>query len=482
MLPPYLFAYAETLRAEPAVAALGALAEAQGARLWVTGGTLRDALLTRWPRDLDLAVAGDVDALGKALARKVRAKFVPLDPATGTARVAIRSRQGIDWIDLVALRGPAIEDDLGARDFTVNAIAIALEGLLGKGDDAYVDPTGGRDDLHARVIRMTSEKALADDPLRIVRAYRFCAQLGFDIEPETGAALARLSPRAAEPAPERIHQELSAFLRAPDPSDALARMMADGVLQAILPELAATVGVTQNAHHHLPVWEHTVETVRQLTGVLADPPAPVAAEAAAVRDDPALGEVLAWAALAHDIGKPPCRGEADGKVHFRGHEDAGADLFLAAAKRLRLPGWKARRAARLVRNHLRPLHLTEPFTAGTLTVRAIDRLHRALGDDLGALFLLAMADGRASRGPARPADAEATLLALYAHVAEVREARIRPLDLAPRLLTGRDLMDRLGVPRGPAVGELLEALREAQLAGEVTTQEGAEAWVRARLG
>lgn len=481
MLPPYLFAYAETLRAEPAVAALDALAQEMGAHLWVTGGTLRDALLTRWPRDLDLAVAGDVDALGRALARKAKAKFVPLDPATGAARVAIRSAQGIDWIDLVTLRGPGIDDDLKARDFTVNAIAIALDGLLGRSAAAYIDPTGGRDDLHARRIRMTSEKALADDPLRLVRAYRFSAQLGFSIEPGTAAALRRLAPRAAEPAPERIQHELSRLLRAPAPAAVLARMMADGVLGRILPELAATVGVAQNDHHHLPVWEHTVAAVQALGEVLADPPDALAAEAAAARDDDALREVLAWAALCHDIGKPPCRGEAEGKVHFRGHDAAGADLFLAAARRLRLPGRKARRAGRLVRHHLRPLHLGKVFREGTLTVRAIDRLHRDLGDDLGPLFLLALADTRASLGPARPQDAEATLLALYAHVVAVREARIRPLERAPRLLTGRDLTDRLGVPKGPRVGELLEALREAQLAGAVTTREGAEAWVRERL-
>jgi poly(A) polymerase len=482
MLPPYLFAYAETLRAEPAVAALDALARDAGARLWVTGGTLRDALLTRWPRDLDLAVAGDVDALGKQLARAVRAKYVPLDPATGAARVAIRSTQGIDWIDLVALRGPAIDDDLKARDFTINAVGIALDGLLGRSAAAYIDPTGGRDDLHARRIRMTSEKALADDPLRILRAYRFSAQLGFSIEAETGAALMRLAPRAAEPAPERIHHELSRLLRAPAPADVLARMMADGVLGRILPELAATIGVAQNDHHHLPVWEHTVATVRALGEVLADPPEPLAAEAAAARGDDALREVLLWAALCHDIGKPSCKGEADGRTHFRGHDDAGADLFLAAARRLRLPGWKSRRAGRLVRHHLRPLHLGQPFREATLTVRAVDRLHRDLGDDLGALFLLALADSRASLGPARPAGAEDTLLALYARVVQLREERIRPLEQAPRLLTGRDLMDRLGVPKGPLVGELLEALREAHLAGEVTTREGAEAWVRTRLG
>jgi poly(A) polymerase len=480
MFPPYLFAYAETLRAEPAVGHLDRLAREQGAQLWITGGTLRDVLLTRWPRDLDLAVQGDVEALGRAVARKARGKYVPLDHGTGTARVAVRSTQGIDWLDLVALRAPTIEADLAARDFTVNAIALPLEGVLA-GDADFIDPTGGRDDLHARRIRMTSEAALTDDPLRILRAYRFEARLGFELEPATRAALVRHASLAARPAGERLHHELSSLLEAPDPAPVLARMMEDGALGAICPELAATLGVAQDGHHHLPVWEHTVETLARLTDLLAPPGPegpPAAAEWAAA---PGNREVLHWAALFHDVGKPPCRTQGEDRIRFHGHDAAGAELFENASVRLRLPGKKARRVARLVRHHLRPLHLLEPFRKGELTLRAVDRLCRDLGDDLPALFLLARADTRASLGPLAAPDADKMLGELFAHVEAVRESRIRPLEGARPLLTGTDLIRRFGQTPGERVGELLEALREARLNGEIADRAGAEAWLKARL-
>jgi len=480
MFPPYLFAYAETLRAEPAVERLFDLARERGARLWVTGGTLRDVLLTRWPRDLDLAVDGDVEALGRGLARRARGRFVPLDAATGTARVAIRSRQGIDWIDLVALRAPTIEDDLRARDFTVNAIALPLEALMGPEPCPFLDPTGGRDDLHGRHIRMTSAAALDDDPLRLVRAYRFAAQLGFAIDPATREAIAARADLAVRPAAERVHQELSRLLACPTPADALEQMMADGVLGCLCPELAGTVGVAQDHYHHLPVWEHTLETVRGL-GALLQGPGALGEAATAWAREPAHAEVLTWAALFHDVGKPATRTPAEGRTRFPGHEDEGAELFAAAARRLRLPGRKARRAGRLIRNHLRPLHLLPPFREGKLTLRAVDRLCREMEDDLSGLFLLALADTRAARGPAREADTEKMLAELYGHVESVRETRIRPLDARPPLLTGTDLIRRFGVPRGPRVGALLEGLREARLTGAIATRAEADAWVRARL-
>lgn len=480
MFPPYLFAYAETLKAEAAVTHLDQLATAQGARLWITGGTLRDVLLTRWPRDLDLAVQGDVEALGRGVARRVRGKYIPLDPATGTARIAIRSSQGIDWLDLVALRAPTIEADLRARDFTVNAIALPLDGALGHGDDAFIDPTGGRDDLHGRTIRMTSEAALRDDPLRILRAYRFAAQLDFAIEPETGAALRHHGARVADPAPERLHQELAALMGAPRPGAVLGRMMEDGVLGNLLPELAATVGVNQNHYHHLPVWEHTLETVRRLEDLLADPGALGEAATEYVRD-PGHREALVWAALLHDVGKPACRIEDGGRIRFPGHDAVGATQVGDIARRLRWPGKKARRVERLVRHHLRPLQLVPLLRADELSVKAVDRLCGDLGDDLPGLFILALADGRASLGPAREPDADKMLIELNAHVQACREKRIRPVDQAPPLLRGSDLTRRFGVAPGPEVGALLEALREARLMGHVATREEAEAWLRERL-
>ncbi|MBI5136267.1 MAG: HD domain-containing protein [Nitrospirae bacterium] len=481
MFPPYLFAYAETLRAEPAVAALRAIAGRMGARLWLTGGTLRDVLLTRWPKDLDLAVDGDTTELGQRLEAAGHGRCVPLDPDTGTVRLALRGSQGIDWIDMVTLRAATIEGDLAARDFSVNAIALPLDDAFDTATAAFVDPTGGRADLHARVLRLAGPTALADDPARIARGYRLAAQLGFSLDPETRSALRAHAALVARPAVERIARELDELLAAPDPSTALADMMADGVLPVLLPELAAGVGATQNGYHHLDVWGHTLQTVAELARLLRDPLArPEDTELDACLRDDETRRVLAWAALLHDVGKPATRHEEHGRVRFIGHEREGARLTEAVTRRLRLSGRRARRVARLVAHHLRPMLLMAQGT-DTVTVRAIDRLCRDLEEDLEGLFLLALADTRAARGPDRPADAEQRLLALWNHVRTVRHRHIRPVDDGPPFLTGDDLVRRFGVPQGPLVGELLRALRDARLAGEITTRQDVKHWLRARL-
>ena len=480
MFPPYLFAYAETLRAEPSVAALRQLATAQGARLWITGGTLRDALLTRWPHDLDLAVDGDVERLGRALADEVSGTFVPLDPDTGTVRVAVPSNQGIDWFDMVRLRGNTIGDDLAARDFTINAIALPLDGRFDDGSAEFVDPTGGRPDLHAQVLRMTSRAALEEDPLRVLRAYRFGAVLGFSIEDRTRTTLRELAATCAAPAPERVAQELRALLTAPDPTASLAAMAEDRVLHALLPELAAGIGVSQNGFHHLDVWGHTLETLRLLGPLLGNPQAFDSDDLFAYAGDPGHRESVAWAALFHDVAKPECRSEDADGVHFFGHDTVGAAGFADIARRLRLPGALARRAGRLIRNHLRPLHLGPMLEQGAVTPRAVDRLYRDLEGDVPGLFLLALADCRAALGPARRADAEDQLIALYRHLSTCHRERIAPVDDAPPLVTGHDLMKTLKIAEGPLVGRLLALLRGARIEGTEFTRDEALAWLRER--
>ena len=478
MFPPYLFAYIETLRAEPAIGTLRKLAKEQGADLWLTGGSLRDALLTRWPKDLDLAVKGNVEKLAKSLARKVRGAYVPLDPSTGTARVAINSTQGINWIDLVALRAPTIAEDLAARDFTINAIGLAFEEAMETASGDFIDPTGGRDDLHGQRIRMTSANAFAEDPLRMVRAYRFAAQLGFTMTPETSKEIVRQAENVTRPAAERVAQEMSSLFASPAPSGAVAQMMADGVLDRLMPELGAMRGVTQNDYHHLDVWDHTVEAMRQMEQVIAAPPHAVGDRATRFVNDEKNREMLYWSALFHDVGKPPCRTEEAGRVRFIGHDQTGREMALAAMERLRLPGKICRRVGRLVRNHLRPLGLAPVCAEGKLSGRAVDHLHRDLKDDLPALFLLAMADCKASRGPARPDGDDHDIARLFAHVEAYREAHITPVDTMPPLLTGDDLVARFGLKPGPQVGKLLAGLRAARIAGKVTDLPGAEEWVR----
>ncbi|MDH4228647.1 MAG: HD domain-containing protein [Nitrospirota bacterium] len=494
MLPPYVFAYAETLKAEPAVLALAALARQGGMSLWITGGTLRDILLTRWPADLDVAVAGDAMALGRALAAAGHGSFVPLDATTGTARVALRGTQGIQWIDLVDLRGqtggpagtsPAIEADLAARDFTVNAIALPLEALVGSAPDTFIDPTGGRPDLHRRVLRMVSAQGLDDDPLRVLRAYRFAATLGFELEAGTRKAAAARVKGLARVAAERVRHELDRLLAAPRPAPALSMLMEDGVLEVLVPELAACRGVAQNHYHHLDVWEHTLEAVSQLAEMVANPGALMDdigdSDALPWLHQEELRETLRWATLFHDIGKPGCRTEdADGVTHFYGHHIAGAEQFPVIGARLRLPGRLTRRVTRLIRHHLRPLHLLRVHAEGKLTRPTVARLHRDLGDDLPGLFLLARADLAARRGVAKATDADTRLVALHREVEALVRDHIAPAVATP-LLTGHDLMHHFGLPEGRRIGRLLGALRMAQAAGEVNDRGQAEAWLRQKL-
>lgn len=482
MFPPYLFAYVETLKAEPAVGALRELAARRGARLWITGGTLRDVLLTRWPADLDLAVEGDPMALGRALARKTGGAFVPLDPGTGTVRVAIRSTQGIEWVDLVSLRAPSIEEDLRQRDFTINAIALPLEEILDGQRPAYLDPTWGRNDLHRQCIRMTSARAFDDDPARIVRAYRFAAQLGFTIEDETRNCLRVSAASISRPAAERLTQELRRMLTAPDPAQAVAWMMEDGVLPVLVPELARAVGVTQNDYHHLDVWNHSLETLQRLAALLRQPGPFTETGAFPYLGLEANREILAWAALFHDVGKPPCRGEDGRGIHFHGHDEEGRRMWAEIARRLRLPGKLSRRVGRLIRHHLRPLHLLREGGPDAVSGRAVARLYRDLADDLPGLFLLASADKDATRGPAsRPDETGMAVLELYRHCERVHAERVRPVEETPPLLSGADLQTDFGLAPGPAIGRMLEDLRDAQISGAIADREQARAWVRKRL-
>ncbi len=487
MFPPYLFAYAETLGTEPALIALRKCADAAGARLWLTGGSLRDALLTRWPKDVDLAVEGDPIALGKAVADATAGtdhavSFVLLDDATRTVRLVTKSRQQIDWIDMAALRADTIEGDLCLRDFTVNAIALRWDATFDDASGAFIDPTGGRDHLHQGRLCPTGPTALTDDPLRILRAYRIAAKLGFSLDDTTRQALARHAELVRQPAGERIREELEQLFTTPDPASALRQMQEDGMIRELFPRLEAGVGMSQNDYHHLDVWQHTVQVVAELTTLLGDFEGwPGGVAPGWLNSAPHHRTALFWAALLHDLGKPACRGEQDGRIHFRGHETVGAEQFAEIVQQLRLPRRVSTLVERLIRCHLRPMLLCGEAQKKAISTRATDRLYAAMDGDIRPLFLLALADLRASGGVARGDDDEARLLALYEQLCATHERHIAPVDGQPPLLTGADLMNHCGVPQGPQVGTLLKALREVCIEGQIDTRQQAIEWVRGQL-
>ncbi len=463
------------------VARIGACPSLRDA--FIVGGTVRDLLLRRPVRDLDLAVADHALAAGREVADRLGGHFVPLSETHHVARVVL-DRGPVSVVDLAELRG-AIEDDLWKRDFTIDAVAARLDGR-----GAVIDPTGGVRDARRRLLRAVGDTVFDDDPLRLLRLVRLSAELGCRIDAETGAlarSKAALLPRAA---PERRRDELVRLCATDRAGYGLRWMDRLGLLEVELPEVCRGKGVAQPVEHYYDVFQHALATVETLDALLAGSPPegrlrPVwhafweafafTDLRAYVDEEPVAGRprraLLKLAGLLHDVAKPETRApDETGRIRFFGHAELGARTAQRILRRLRFSHRECAWVATLVEEHLRPLQLAAPGEVPTR--RALTRFFRDTGDAATGLLLLSLADHLAARGPR--AD-EAGWRAHIDYLAWILRARfederiVRP----PRLVTGHDVMAALAIGPGPEVGRLLRAIEEAQEAGEVSTREEA---------
>ena len=461
----------DVLRASPAVAAASA---ALGDGAWVVGGAVRDALLEREVPDADLAVEpGAEEKAARAIARADGGAAFPLSEEFGTWRAIAADRS---WhADVTRLRAETIEGDLALRDFTVNAMAVPVSDLGAE----PLDPTGGAADLEARVLRCVSERSFADDPLRLVRAARIGAALGFSLDPGTAEQARRESGRAAEPAGERRLAELRGILSGPDPLRALELLDELEATHGVLPELDQLRGVEQNPNHHLDVHGHTVEVLRQLLVVEADLDRFAGGSAervAALLELPAgdgftRRDALRLGALTHDVGKPATKGEREGYITFIGHDAVGGDLIEESLGRLGASRALQRHVSGLARHHL---HLGFMVHERPLAPRRLYEYVSLCGDVAPDVTILTAADRMSARGEGPLAAPEM----IEAHLDLVREVLPAALDWLeqgpPDLpLAGDELAREVGVEPGPALGELISELRVAVFAGEVVTREDA---------
>jgi putative nucleotidyltransferase with HDIG domain len=466
-----------------------------GTPAYLVGGALRDALLERDVSDIDLAVAGDAPGFARALADRLGGSYVLLDAERGTARVALDGP--VRTIDVSRLRGGSIEADLGERDFTIDALAVPLETLQAGEQIDVIDPHSGLADLDVGVVRLVSERALLDDPLRMLRAVRLAVQLDFRIEAPTAEAVRSHAARLNEASPERQRDELVRAFDTPRAAQTLRLMDSLGLLERVFPEVTAGRGVTQPKEHHWDVFNHAIEAVAALDRMLAVGPQAdargfshalwealdiVAPEMRAyLSEEPSEGRsratLLKFAALLHDVAKPETRAQdATGRIRFFGHADIGAATARSVMRRLRFSSRETEFVATMVEEHLRPGQLGqgEPPTR-----RALFRFFRDTGDAADAVLLLSLADSLAAGGPRITLDRWRGHVAYIAHVLARRredETIARP----QRLLTGEDVMAALDIAPGPEVGRLLGALEEAQGAGEVTDRESAISFIRRR--
>ena len=468
-----------------------------GQGVYIVGGAVRDAYLHLTPHDLDLATSGDGCPLARHIADKFDGAFYPLDRERGVGRALIPWGDIQLTVDVAQFRGPDLLTDLQKRDFTVNAMAVSLTGDL----QTVIDPLRGLSDLDARVLRQCSPDSIPSDPVRLLRAVRTSITYDLRIEPETHRTLRNVAPRLADVSPERTRDELIQILAGKRPAAALKVLHQLALLDPMLPEVEALIGIIQGPPHRFNVWQHTLLTVEFLDTILRiiaptrSDNLTASAQTGLIaftldRFRPSLQRhlqhtwpnerphraLLLLAALLHDSGKPATRSVDDnGSIRFFGHETTGETLAHSRAAELRLSNDETSRLATIVRHHMRPhwLHANR-----SLTPRAIYRFWRDTGPAGVDICLLAMADYLATVGPTLDPQRwheylktiETLLDRYYLH----HDTAVAPSPV----ITGQQLLDTFNLQPGPQIGRLLELVREAQAAGEVATQQEALDWVQ----
>ena len=305
-----------------------------GERAWLVGGALRDRLLGRPTPDLDVVVDGDVRRAARSLGRGAGGASFELSDQFGAWRVVARDRS---WqVDITPLQGGSLEADLGARDLTVNAMAEPLAG------GELVDPHGGARDLDHKRLRMVSAEAFVADPLRTLRVARLATELGFEIDPDTAAAVRLHAPGLADTAQERVFTELRRIVGADAAVRGLALMDELDLVAAVLPELATLRGVEQNPYHHRDVDGHTLEVLQASIDLERDPAAALGDEALAAPVRALLAEPLADE-LTRGGGAALRRAAARHRQAADPHRAAGRSHRLPASMTSRARRWRARR-------------------------------------------------------------------------------------------------------------------------------------------
>ncbi|MEU0653925.1 CCA tRNA nucleotidyltransferase [Streptomyces albogriseolus] len=471
-------AVSELLRVAPVADDLARRFQEAGFSLALVGGSVRDALLGRLGNDLDFTTDARPQDVLKIMRPWADAVW-DVGIAFGTVGAQKEARVGDTdrsfQIEVTTYRseaydrtsrkpevsyGDSIEDDLVRRDFTVNAMAVALP------EKKFIDPHGGLKDLAERVLRTpgTPEESFSDDPLRMMRAARFAAQLGFEVAPEVVAAMKDMAGRIEIVSAERVRDELNKLILSPHPRKGLTLLVDTGIASYVLPELPALHLERDEHHRHKDVYEHTLIVLEQAMALEEDGP----------------DLTLRLAALLHDIGKPRTRRfEKDGRVSFHHHEVVGAKMTKKRMTALKYSNELVKDVSRLVELHLR----FHGYGTGEWTDSAVRRYVRDAGPLLSRLHQLTRSDCT-TRNRRKAAALSRAYDGLEERIAQLQEKE--ELDSIRPDLDGNQIMEILSIKPGPEVGKAYKHLLELRLEnGPMEHDEAVEAlkqWWAAQQG
>lgn len=441
-------------------------------KIYLVGGSVRDALLGKHSYDRDLIVM-DEDAKDFSLkvAEFFNGVFIPLDEENNIYRVVLEDK--INYLDITNPVGGTIETDIMRRDLTVNAIVADVR--TGEIPDCCADFV---QDLNLKLLKGVREENFTDDPLRLLRIFRFHATLGFEIAPELLKIAHKYVDLIDKPAKERVEYELMKLFDGKYAHLALVKMDEVGILEKIFPFVSELKQVPPNLHHHLDLFNHCIETVRHV-GIIYENSNEQVREHMEQIDFGGFSRIahLRLAAFLHDLGKFSTWTieEDTGRHRFIKHEDVGAKMCVPLLRGLCFSNKQIEYIAYIIKKHMYP---TAVVSAPELNEKVMMRYVRKSEDNAIDTILIAQADRLSARGPEitdeiveENISALNSLLTFYLGVKD----HLEPL---PKLLDGNEVMQILNIKPSPELGRIMSALSEAQINGDILTKEDAVNFVK----
>lgn len=437
--------------------------------IYLVGGTVRDYYMGLDSTDRDIIVMDEeAREFALKLAELFEASFVPLDEENKIYRIVLADK--INCIDVTNPVGDSIEKDLMRRDLTINAIAVNIR------TGEIIDISGGVTDIRNKCINYVNELNFVDDPLRLLRVYRFQALYGFSLAPETINAVCKYSDLIHKPAVERINYEILKLFSGEYAHIALENMNKTWILEEIFPFVKELKQIPPNSHHHLDLFHHSIETVKQVQNLYSEASDEVKEHLNRV-DFGGFSRLahLKLAAFMHDIGKFSTWTIEEGKHRFIKHDDVGAKMSVKILKDLHCSNKQIDYISSMIKYHIYPSHV---MTSPQITEKIMMRYVRKMDKNSIDAIILAQADRLSARGPEITDEiVERNITSLNMLLRFYLEARetLKPL---PKLLSGNDVMDILNIKPSRKLGEIMEALHEAQVSGDVITREHAVEFVK----